>query len=779
MVQTPLRLAAAHAAEWRVDAEDELRDAVRACVSSGDPAQASDAWATVGDYLFDRARRGEASLAYAEAWVRAGTDADLLERALRGLVYTLTSPDDAVAQLASLAVLDRHGRRGELPDPAEHLRGVRMWPWQRLRVARALGSDAGARAEVERSLRPWRGRLPAFATDFVSGRLRFDAPDQVFECLREPARAKSYLMRGAEGAVERANSLLRRRIALLTLPVILVCVAVTALSAWPHTTAGWALVVVVGAGYLAAGAYAVLLLARLARGARLELEQLTFVDGLTSPTHDQACAILAGFAERRRPFGLLLRSFGTEASERLVPRIEDARTDRARWAEAMVAAGAPMQSAHAYTGDAPHSLTQLHGSSALERWLAEPTDPAVPFVTVTNPAALRAQAVLPRLDVAYDEWETAVLLLISAARVIIVEAGEATPGVLTELQFLASRGREPDTVVVIGTPREDHSWVFGARGGDEPLPSPGQLAADDPALASFAHILTEDEVLTIGSPDALVAAVLDVNGSQREAGLGVGLQAAVRMLDDGDLDGARDGLLHLVTLAQRQQEHAVEAEASFRLGLAYNRLGDDEGAVRWLRTASDLAAQHGPAEVEGLAAANLGSLLMRSAAPQDRDEALLRLTRAVSLQRTLDSTYDLAWSLRKLARLVEGEEHLRLARERVHVVDLLPDIHDRFDARTDLVLALDDAARAADDPTSLLATATEALDEMGRLVDDGADQEQLLVLPVLEVRIHEAAGRTERALDAARLALVRADEAGHEAVRAEMQAAVARLSRTV
>jgi len=741
----------------------------------------SAAWATTGDYLFDRAQRGPAALAYVEAWDAAGERAEQLERAVRGLAYALASLHETMAQLAALGVLERRGLLGELPGPRQHLAGVRMTPWQRRNVDRALGSDGGARAEIDRSLRTWRERLPRFTTDFVAGRLRFDDSDQVFACVREPAREESLMVQGATRMLQRARRLLWRRVAILVLPVVLGALILALFSGWPDTSIGWTLLIVVGLGYLTASAYGVLLLVRLLRPARMEVEQLRRIDALTSSTHHHAYAVLKRYAEDRQPFGLLLRSFGAEASEQVVPGLQDTRADRASWADAQTMAGTPMQSQHAYTGGLESAMTQLHGSSTLERWLAATKDPAVPFITVTNPAAARETGVLPRLDLSYRDWESAVLLLISAAHVIMVEATSATAGVLAELQFVLSRARERDTVVVVSAPRADHSSILGVLAGGPARAAAPPLTEDNPALAAFPHVLREEEVLTLDTSDTLLAVLAGEpipNAADTDLDLPLALTKTARMIDEGEPELAREALEHIVELARQNGDARVEAEANFRLGLAHHRLQDYPSAEHHLRTSLDMASRCGLEEIEGLASSNLGWLLMRSEERAAREEAGVRLTRAVTVQRHLDSDYNLAWSLRQLVALVDGKQRMDLAREWVTVADRLTDVPDRFHARQELLIALCDAAEVVESLAQqpLLGEATAVLEEMQGLVNEGGEEEQRLVLPVLAVHVHEAAGRTEQALVEARRGLTLAEEADHSQMRTVMEAAVARLA---
>lgn len=164
------------------------------------------------------------------------------------------------------------------------------------------------------------------------------------------------------------------------------------------------------------------------------------------------------------------------------------------------------------------------------------------------------------------------------------------------------------------------------------------------------------------------------------------LLAARQLTDGAEAETARDLLTRLVALAHDEGDRAREAEASFRLGLAFNRLGDDDEALAWLRVGADLARESGDTELEGLATSNLASLLLRGG---EEDEARTRLTRAVELQRGLDSPYNLAWSLRKLVALVDDRERrINLGRELVAVSDDLDDASARFDARRLLLVDL-------------------------------------------------------------------------------------------
>ena len=100
MPDEALETAAARAAAWYPDAEDELRSAVRACVDSGDPSCAALAWAKIGDYLLDRGQAGPAALAYAAALdAAAPTDTEPQAVGLRGLAYALSMLHANLARL--------------------------------------------------------------------------------------------------------------------------------------------------------------------------------------------------------------------------------------------------------------------------------------------------------------------------------------------------------------------------------------------------------------------------------------------------------------------------------------------------------------------------------------------------------------------------------------------------------------------------------------------------------------------------------------------------------
>ena len=519
----------------------------------------------------------------------------------------------------------------------------------------------------------------------------------------------------------------------------------------------------VAAVYALASVYAVRLLLPLVKAARLEVEMLQTLDAEAPSTHAEAYEVLRQFAINRSAFGLFLRSFETEASERVTEKDSPhLGPDRATWVRNRVMAGLPNVSGHAYHWDQQHSVTQVRGPTKLETWLAEEVAPTMSFVTLSNPAANRRRSALPRLDTSYDEWQRGVLLLVSAADIIVVEATSKSPGLLTELQILANRGREGDTLIVVpsqssvdelDSSRSNGSLVDSG-GGEPPL-----MAADDLVLAGFPHVLTDEEVLGLDDP----AAFLRMLGADHNEALDPeaegdtlvdwddALLAARQLTDGAEAGTARDLLTRLVALAHDEGDRAREAEASFRLGLAYNRLEENDEALAWLRVGADLARESGDAELEGLATSNLASLLLRGG---EEGEARTRLTRAVEVQRGLDSHYNLAWSLRHLVALVDDRERrIDLGRELVAVSEHLDDVSARFDARRLLLVDLVEH-RHFDEAVGML-------EPMAALVEATGDEDMRLTLPLLCVKVLTEAGRPEQARDAAAQGLVTARELGN------------------
>jgi tetratricopeptide (TPR) repeat protein len=584
-------LALEHAAAWRPGAEDELRDAVRESVASGDAQRAGEAWNGVGAYLIDRGRPGPALLAF-EAAARHG-DAAARDAARRGEVTTFGLLREPLAQLAALSMLARAGALNGLPDPAELIAAEPMSPRQRRRLSASLADDRTCRRRIEKIVRGRRRAYPDFEKRFVAGDLRFDEPGQIFEILKEPARIERHSDVGAHSVHAHYRKLLRRRIVLPALPLV------AAAFLWTKLTAVVAAFIVlpISAAYVAGWIISIRMLTPLVRAARVEVEFRADLEGRLTSTHAEAYGILEAFAERRAPFGLYLRAFETEAKEFVTERGVPNHQTKAEWADNQTLEGGRLISGHGYLKKPRMVQTTLGDISETERWVGEHAAPLLPFVTLANPAAWSAATGLPRLEPTNEDWQICVLLLASAARRIIMECTFHSPGVLAELEIIQGQGRQGDTLLVVPSPADveqiqrdrDLSRVidnFMSLGDQAPEPVP-IFSADDPLLAGYPHIVTSEELRSGGR-------LAEFLGTEF---LGTEVQA-----------GTEATLLDRVRESHAAGDAAEEAAARNLLGLHYlDDLGRPDEAVTVLREAVDLVG--GDALSAAVVRAHLGRAL--------------------------------------------------------------------------------------------------------------------------------------------------------------------------
>jgi hypothetical protein len=162
------------------------------------------------------------------------------------------------------------------------------------------------------------------------------------------------------------------------------------------------------------------------------------------------------------------------------------------------------------------------GPSPVEAYIAERITPHIPFVSVSNPAAIPpGKAALPRLEIANDKWEFIVRLLLSAARFIVLETNVLAEGVTTELMLIQARQRETDTVVVLpGASSVDeiregrqlaNAMGFRGRVG----PTADAVSGDEPIFDAFVRLVDEDTLL--GSDPAATSAFDGLLGTKGSA----------------------------------------------------------------------------------------------------------------------------------------------------------------------------------------------------------------------------------------------------------------------
>ena len=107
---------------------------------------------------------------------------------------------------------------------------------------------------------------------------------------------------------------------------------------------------------------------------------------------------------------------------------------------------------------------------------------------------------VPRLELGHEEWALAVRLLISAARLIVMECTLLGPGVLNELGLIVNRERAARTVIVLpsaATVRDAElrrDLFTGGLDGSHLEPPPFASRGAEP-LAPFERVIDADAML--------------------------------------------------------------------------------------------------------------------------------------------------------------------------------------------------------------------------------------------------------------------------------------------
>jgi len=420
--------------------------------------------------------------------------------ALTGLLYALHDLQEGNAQLAALAMLERRGALGATATAEDTVAALTLPPQAKRRLLQSVATDARCERRIGRSLRKARRSLPDFEARFLGGKVRFDAPDEIFELARTPRRDSLHRQVGAKGVAQIYEKRLRRRLITGILPLALVAAALAfGLLDWSSAVV-WAVlgpVLVIYLLWWSVKLRAARTWVRMSRNDAEFSRQLGEIEHESS-THAQAYAILQGFAEHRSPFALFLRGFGPEAAESVTP---DTSTGMGVSSKAEAISSAIMHGSSAtvasagYLGPSQWVITTIGQPSEVEKALANQAPRYIPMITVSNPAALavRAQHDLPRLELGNDDWEVAVRLLVSAARFIVVECPALTPGLTEELEIILNRERQGDTVIVLpSAPQQQlpESWTNAIRDVFDRVVETKALLADDlTRLPAFEDLL--------------------------------------------------------------------------------------------------------------------------------------------------------------------------------------------------------------------------------------------------------------------------------------------------
>jgi hypothetical protein len=499
------------AAAWEPGAEDAMRTALTHLEDADGGLGLGYGWNTVGAYFLDRAQPAAALLAYAAALRLAEAAAAddqrreiVIDGALYGSAYALASLHETHAQLACIALLERRGALGILPTTAQLLAGQSLSPGQLRRLhARLLDDDARCRAKLDAAVRSARRGLPDFEQRFRSGTERFDTPERVLTIIREPTRNP----RRRETSADRVRQLYRSRLVrrvlgavAMTAGSVAVLLVAGALSwAWPFQLLGFAAVALVAAIGIQRARH---ILGWVRATNLTDLDRATATIEQQTSTHRQAYAVLERCFRDRAPFALYLRSFETEGAEWVAANsrpVRDQEADRLR--DAVLSGQSPAAVAAGFTG-APQNLISVGGGrSEVDAYLADRLGARLPVVAVLNPAALpTAGSQVPRLELGHDDWAIAIVMLISAASLIVMECTVLGAGVLEELQFIVNRERTARTVIVLpsaATVRDAQSKrdVVSILQNGAIVSLPPFASRDAEPLAPFERVIDADALL--------------------------------------------------------------------------------------------------------------------------------------------------------------------------------------------------------------------------------------------------------------------------------------------
>ena len=202
-------------------------------------------------------------------------------------------------------------------------------------------------------------------------------------------------------------------------------------------------------------------------------------------SHERAVEVLVAYMAFGEPFALLLRSFDLEGFFREFAAPEHLQ-DYGTWITL--------------------SSTAVH-PTRLEQFVASEVADRVPVVSVRNMRSIGGHLtqVLPRVVLPDERWKTIVDHLVKTASFIVMDADWLSPGVAHELALVRRHHREPDTVVVLPSVRPDSTerhleGVFRVVGDyySAPQSEYEPLEEGHPALAGFARVVSEDELIETG-----------------------------------------------------------------------------------------------------------------------------------------------------------------------------------------------------------------------------------------------------------------------------------------
>jgi tetratricopeptide (TPR) repeat protein len=340
-------------------------------------------------------------------------------------------------------------------------------------------------------------------------------------------------------------------------------------------------------------------------------------------SHRLAAMVMHDYQATKRPFALYLRTFESEAYQYVDEPGADGKPTK-MWAA-------------------------LHGATSFEQKFAVAIGTRLPLLGIANPSDLTVRAVIPRLQLPNDGWQSAVRNLIEHAAFIVMECDALASGVIWELEAIQAAGRQNATIIVLPakgsagdeTLREVVA-IFGAVVSKRTAPS-----VDDPRLAAFPRILAEDDIDFDRIDDisqfrdllasAMVAAaaappfdaniyatylnnegVQHFNNKEYSAAMGLydqallvrrsindrpGLLTTLMNIGSAFIDGGQpeDSVAFLTEaheLARELEKAAETGMAAAYLGIAYKLAGNMPEAIRWLSEAVPILERASPADVK-------------------------------------------------------------------------------------------------------------------------------------------------------------------------------------
>jgi hypothetical protein len=354
---------------------------------------------------------------------------------------------------------------------------------------------------------------------------------------------------------------------------------------------------------------------------------------------EEASAILSGYRDAGRPFGLFLRAFEAEAYRY----------------------GAPAAAARAAEGI---ELVRVAGPQSVERKLHAALHAVVPFVAIRNPFDLVVDSLIPRFSVPDEDWEGVVEELAVEASLIVFDCVALASGVDTELALLRRLRREDKTVVVLRDPDAEATTgiriLEGMAHRGLELPGHERPSKGHPALAGFSRVTYESEICWEHLETcALFEDLIRVARRQAEGDLShLPLIHRVRLVHDrakelrtaGDAEAARATAKEAVALAEGLGDRTYLAAAHVTLGTTALDQNELAVALASFSTAGKVFNELGDKDGESTAAMWAGLTLVRGGEP----DAAARMYLVV-LQRAneLGAYEDMVTTLQAMAPLLD------------------------------------------------------------------------------------------------------------------------------